>query len=121
MKALAVDAKAALLRGKVLELGEILDEQWQHKKSTSSAISNPHIDRLYGEARAAGAVGGKMNGAGGGGFMYLICPFDRKPDVVARLTALGAEVSPVAFDFDGMQSWLTDPQERSTRMAVAVG
>jgi hypothetical protein len=53
--------------------------------------------------------------------MYLICPFDRKPDVVARLTELGAEVSPVAFDFDGMQSWVTDPQERSSRMAVAVG
>jgi D-glycero-alpha-D-manno-heptose-7-phosphate kinase len=121
MKALASDAKAALLRGRVLELGEILDEQWQYKKSTSSAISNPHIDRLYNEAQAAGAIGGKMNGAGGGGFMYLICPFDRKPDVVARLTELGAEVSPVAFDFDGMQSWVTDPQERSSRMAVAVG
>jgi D-glycero-alpha-D-manno-heptose-7-phosphate kinase len=121
MKALAVDAKAALLRGQVLELGEILHKQWLHKKATSSAITNPHIDRLYDEARSAGAVGGKMNGAGGGGFMYLICPFDRKPAVISRLSALGAEVMPVAFDFDGMQSWLTNPQERSTRMAVAVG
>ena len=121
MKALAIDAKAALLRGQILELGEILHEQWLHKKSTSSAISNPHIDRLYDAARDAGAVGGKMNGAGGGGFMYLVCPFDRKQAVTSRLTELGAEVSPVAFEFDGVQSWLTNPRERSARMAVAAG
>jgi hypothetical protein len=52
--------------------------------------------------------------------MYLICPFDRKPAVTSRLSALGAEAMPVSFDFDGMQSWLTNPQERSTKTAVAV-
>ena len=106
MKSLAGDAKTALLRGRVLELGEILDEQWRHKKATSDAISTARIDELYAAARDGGAVGGKMSGAGGGGFMYLICPFDRRPEVVARLEALGAQTSAVAFTSDGVESWI---------------
>jgi D-glycero-alpha-D-manno-heptose-7-phosphate kinase len=118
MKRLAVEAKAALLRGRVLELGEILHEQWAHKKATSSAVSNDRIDHLYAEARDAGAVGGKMSGAGGGGFMYLICPFDRKPEVMSRLGNLGAQVSPVEFDLEGMQSWFATSPASQARISA---
>jgi D-glycero-alpha-D-manno-heptose-7-phosphate kinase len=106
MKELALEAKAALLQHRLLDLGEILHEEWTHKKSTSSSVSTAEIDRLYDEARRHGALGGKVSGAGGGGFMFLLCPFDRKPAVVKRLTDLGAQVSRVEFGQEGLQSWL---------------
>jgi D-glycero-alpha-D-manno-heptose-7-phosphate kinase len=109
MKELALEAKAALLRGRLRDLGEILHEEWLHKKSTSSFISTTQIDCLYDEARRHGALGGKVSGAGGGGFMFLLCPYDRKPAVVTRLAELGADVSPVEFCPEGLQSWLASP------------
>jgi D-glycero-alpha-D-manno-heptose-7-phosphate kinase len=106
IKRLVADAKAALLRGRIADLGEILHQQWIQKKRTSSAISTPKIDLLYEEVRALGALGGKMSGAGGGGFMFLICPFDRRPAVSERLRELGCSVSPVEFEPEGMQTWI---------------
>lgn len=109
MKALALEAKDALLRGRLHELGKILHEDWVEKRRTSVSVSNAHIDNLYEEARRCGAVGGKVSGAGGGGFMFLVCPFDRKPSVTQRLSELGAQVSPVEFESEGLQSWAAHP------------
>lgn len=109
MKELALEAKVALLRAHLEDLGEILHEEWLYKKATSSSISTAEIDYLYSEARAYGALGGKVSGAGGGGFMYLLCPYDRKPAVITRLRELGASVSPVEFSRHGVQSWLASP------------
>lgn len=109
LKRMVGDAKAALLRGQIAELGEILHAQWTQKKRTSSAISTPEIDRVYEEVRGLGVVGGKMSGAGGGGFMFLICPFDRRPQVTARLQELSCSVAPVAFEPEGMQTWVSSP------------
>ena len=109
IKRLVTDAKAALLRGRIAELGEILHQQWVHKKRTSAAISTPQIDRLYEEVRGLGVIGGKMSGAGGGGFMFLICPFDRRPAVTARLQEIGCSVAPVEFEPEGMQTWIGLP------------
>jgi D-glycero-alpha-D-manno-heptose-7-phosphate kinase len=109
IKRLVSDAKAALLRGRIAELGEILHEQWTQKKRTSIAISTPHIDRIYAEVRSLGVIGGKMSGAGGGGFMFLICPFDRRPAVNERLRELGCTVAPVEFEPEGMQTWIGSP------------
>jgi D-glycero-alpha-D-manno-heptose-7-phosphate kinase len=106
LKDLALEAKAALLHGRLLDLGEILHEEWTHKKSIASSITTAHIDRLYEEARRLGALGGKVSGAGGGGFMFMLCPFDRKPAVVARLAELGGQAFPVEFCPTGLQSWL---------------
>jgi D-glycero-alpha-D-manno-heptose-7-phosphate kinase len=106
MKDLALEAKAALLHGRLLDLGEILHEEWSRKKSIASSITTAHIDRLYEEARRLGALGGKVSGAGGGGFMFLLCPFDRKPAVVARLAELGGQAFPFEFCPTGLQSWL---------------
>ncbi|MBV9101627.1 MAG: GHMP kinase [Candidatus Dormibacteraeota bacterium] len=119
MKRLATEARDALLLGRLGDLGRILDKQWWHKKRTSSAISNPHIDNLYAEAKRLGAVGGKMSGAGGGGYMFLICPFDRQPAVSARLRELGAETSPVRFEFKGVASWFARPLDASPALVGA--
>jgi D-glycero-alpha-D-manno-heptose-7-phosphate kinase len=98
-------------------LGEILHEGWLLKQVTSRAVTNNAIDGLYEEARALGAVGGKMSGAGGGGFMFLICPFDRIPAVRARLSELGASVQQVRFERDGAQSWSGRALERELVVA----
>ncbi len=105
MKELAHAAKRALLRGRIRELGEILHEGWRHKQTTSDAVSSDAIDHLYGEALRLGAIGGKMSGAGGGGFMFLVCPFDRMPAVTSGLEQLGATVERVRFEPDGLRTW----------------
>ena len=105
MKALALEAKNALITGKLNELGAILHEGWLEKKRTATSVSTSHIDEMYEEARRLGVIGGKVSGAGGGGFMFLYCPFDRKAAVAERLTQMGGQVSSVAFEFEGMRSW----------------
>jgi D-glycero-alpha-D-manno-heptose-7-phosphate kinase len=105
MKRLTLKAKDALLTGRLDDFARILHEEWLAKKRTSESVSTPRIEDLYEEARRLGVVGGKVSGAGGGGFMFLYCPFDRKPDVREALTELGCEVMPVAFAAHGMESW----------------
>ena len=105
MKRLTLKAKDALLTGRLDDFARILHEEWLAKKQTSQSVTTKRIEELYSEALLCGAVGGKVSGAGGGGFMFLYCPFDRKPDVAKRLTELGAEVVPVAFEIQGMESW----------------
>ena len=105
MKELTVAAKDALLTGRLGEFAAILHREWEAKKRTSGEVSNQHLDEMYEEARALGALGGKVSGAGGGGFMFLYCPFDRKPEVSRRLVEMGAEILPIAFHPVGMESW----------------
>ena len=105
MKELTLEAKNALLKGRLEDFARILHEEWLAKKKTSTSVTTARIEELYDEALKHGAAGGKISGAGGGGFMFLYCPFDRKPAVAKRLTELGAEVLPVAFEANGMQSW----------------
>ena len=105
MKALTLEAKDALLTGRLSDFAQILHEEWQAKKRTSDAVTTPVIDEMYDEARRLGAVGGKVSGAGGGGFMFLYCPFDRRPAVTDRLRQLQGEILPMAFTPDGMQAW----------------
>jgi len=106
MKELTVQAKNSLLTGRLTRLGEILHEEWLMKKQTADTISTPQIDEMYDEARRLGVVGGKISGAGGGGFMFFYCPFDRKPAVLKRLVDLGATEFGFAFEPSGMQSWI---------------
>jgi D-glycero-alpha-D-manno-heptose-7-phosphate kinase len=108
MKALAFDAKDALLTGRLQDLGEILHEEFLAKKRTAASVAPPFIEELYEEARKRGVIGGKISGAGGGGFMFLYCPYDRKPAVSERLVEIGAQVLPVAFEPEGVQSWVVE-------------
>jgi D-glycero-alpha-D-manno-heptose-7-phosphate kinase len=105
MKALTLKAKDALLKARLDVFASILHEEWLAKKRTSIHVSTPHIEELYEEARRLGVIGGKVSGAGGGGFMFVYCPFDRKRDVAKRLVQMGAEILPMAFEPDGLRSW----------------
>lgn len=81
--------------------GEVLHEAWQVKRSLSDKVSNSHIDELYERARAAGAIGGKLTGAGGGGFLLLFVPPDKKQEVRTQFSQL-IHV-PFKFEFSGSQ------------------
>jgi D-glycero-alpha-D-manno-heptose-7-phosphate kinase len=105
LKRLTVEAKDALLTGRLDDFAQILDEEWQAKKRTSDSVTTPAIDEMYDEARRLGVIGGKVSGAGGGGYMFLYCPFDCRPAVAERLRRLGGEVVPMAFTPEGMQAW----------------
>jgi D-glycero-alpha-D-manno-heptose-7-phosphate kinase len=105
IKQLALEMKKALLLGKINEMGELLHQEWQFKKATAPGISTPFIDELYDEARKAGAVGGKIAGAGGGGYMLLYCPFHKKHRVSMRLAEMGGQIVPFRFDGSGLQTW----------------
>jgi D-glycero-alpha-D-manno-heptose-7-phosphate kinase len=75
--------------GPLSAFGALPDEAWQVKRSLSPGVSNPQIDRMYERARAAGALGGKLLGAGGGGFLLLFVPPDRQPALREELADLG--------------------------------
>ncbi len=105
-KALASEMKRVLLLGDFHGFGERLDEAWSVKKRMSDKISSPHIDALYDAARAAGALGGKISGAGGGGFMFFFTGFDRRHHVVEALQRHGAEVVHFGFTDRGMHTWI---------------
>lgn len=85
LKEMAVVAKCELEAGNVDAIGELLHESWQLKKQMASQISNSVIDEMYEAARRAGAIGGKITGAGGGGFLLLYCPHEYQEQVRAAL------------------------------------
>jgi D-glycero-alpha-D-manno-heptose-7-phosphate kinase len=87
--------------------GELLHEAWRLKRRLSRQVSNPGVDALYEAARAAGAVGGKLTGAGGGGFLLLFVPPDRRAAVTAALR--GKLHVPFAFESAGSQIIFYDP------------
>ncbi|CAN5742490.1 GHMP kinase [soil metagenome] len=88
MKQLALQAKASLCAQSLDDFGQLLDQSWQLKKQLASKISNSAIDDLYNAARKAGALGGKITGAGGGGFLLLYCPTAQQDNVRAALSNL---------------------------------
>jgi len=109
-KELAIGMKNALLRGDIEEIGELLDRGWQTKKKFASGITNQHIDKLYDIGRNSGAIGGKLLGAGGGGYLLLLCRFDRKHVVAREMEMAGGQVVEFAFDRQGLQTWELNPK-----------
>lgn len=107
-KQLAVDMKNALLQRRVGDFGALLHEAWQAKKRMSDRISSDYIDEMYEEAMKAGAIGGKVTGAGGGGYMLFYCRYDKKHHVANRLIELGAGVTEFAFAHEGLRTWRAD-------------
>jgi D-glycero-alpha-D-manno-heptose-7-phosphate kinase len=105
LKALTHRMKNALLRRQLEEFGELLHHEWEHKKALSSRISNPELDRLYAVAREHGALGGKITGAGGGGYLLLYCRFDRRHQVAARMKDLGCTIADFTWEPYGLQTW----------------
>lgn len=105
VKELAVEIKEALVKEDLSEFGELMHQGWEHKKKFASKITSPEIDSLYETARDHGAIGGKISGAGGGGFMMLFCEAGRKHEVARALRQAGAEPEGVAFDLRGLEMW----------------
>ncbi len=104
-KELAVTMKNALMRGDTNGFGELLGAAWTAKRRMSPRISNEFIDEAYEVAIREGALGGKVTGAGGGGYMLFYCRYDRKHRVAEELTKLGVEITDFAFDHDGLSRW----------------
>jgi D-glycero-alpha-D-manno-heptose-7-phosphate kinase len=105
LKRIATALKNALLQGRLDDFGALLHEAWMNKKKMAAQISDPHIDELYETACRHGALGGKITGAGGGGYMFFYCPFDRKHVVAEQLGRLGAQVVNFTFELRGLQTW----------------
>ena len=97
--------KDALLKGKLSEIGEILDYGFQQKRKMAANISNSSIEEIYVAAKKAGATGGKISGAGGGGFMIFFCPGNTNYAVKEALLKFGGEVKNYTFTKYGVSSW----------------
>jgi D-glycero-alpha-D-manno-heptose-7-phosphate kinase len=104
-KDLAFRMKNALLLGKLGEFGILLHQAWSCKKKFSGKITHAHIDELYELARQNGAIGGKLLGAGGGGYLLFLCEFDKWHRVAESLERAGGRMVNFTFDHLGMQSW----------------
>ena len=99
--------KEALLVGKLDQIGEILDFGFQQKKNMAANISNTQIEEVYSAAKHAGATGGKISGAGGGGFMIFYCPGNTRYHVIDTLTGFGGRIRSYQFTQHGLTTWKT--------------
>ncbi len=97
--------KEALLKGKLNDLGEILDFGFQQKRQMAEGISNPLMEEIYDTAKKAGATGGKISGAGGGGFMIFYCPVNTKYAVIKSLDRFGGRYRRYKFTEHGLTTW----------------
>lgn len=107
MKELAVEAHNILLSGSLDDFGRLLNETWKIKRTLSSQISNSHIDDIYERAMKAGALGGKLLGAGGGGFVVFYVREEQQAEVKQALTDLLC--IPFGFDWDGSRIIVYEP------------
>jgi D-glycero-alpha-D-manno-heptose-7-phosphate kinase len=100
-KELGYQIRAAIEAGQLDEFGQLLHAHWENKKRRSTSVTTSRIDELYGLARSAGATGGKIIGAGGGGFLMLYCPDRTRNSVRQVLSKVGIREMPYRFDFEG--------------------
>lgn len=110
IKRLAVDMIDALQRGDLDAVGTLLDTSWQRKRKLAPGVSNAQIDAWYAEARAAGAAGGKITGAGGGGFLMLYADPAARSNVIQRMSELGLVWVDTDFEFEGARTIVGAPQ-----------
>ena len=118
----AIDMKQALLRGEIGALAEILNRSWLAKQRTASGISTERIDMLFRVAMEAGAVAGKVSGAGGGGFIMFLAPPEARVRLIRALEAVGGAASQVQFTDRGAESWevpLAAAPDQATRAGSA--
>ncbi|MBK7027894.1 MAG: dehydrogenase [Bacteroidales bacterium] len=105
MKTQAIMMKEALLKGNLDKIGEILNYGWHYKKQMAEEITNPLIEEIYDTAMNNGATGGKISGAGGGGFMAFYCPGNSRFTVQNALLRFGGFVQPYEFTSCGLRTW----------------
>jgi D-glycero-alpha-D-manno-heptose-7-phosphate kinase len=105
LKQQALMMKEALLTGRLKEIGEILDYGFQQKRKMAEGISNSLMEEIYETAKASGATGGKISGAGGGGFMIFYCPGNTKYAVMKSLDRFGGKSRHYQFVEHGLTTW----------------
>lgn len=105
LKDQSVMMKEALLKGNIDAIGEILDIGFKNKKDMASGISNSQMDEIYLAAKKAGASGGKISGAGGGGFMIFYCPRNTRYAVLNALKSFGGDFKKYSFVKNGLTTW----------------
>jgi D-glycero-alpha-D-manno-heptose-7-phosphate kinase len=106
VKCLGQRIKASLEQGDLDRFGLLLDEHWQTKKKRSARMSTPQIDRWYQAGRQAGALGGKILGAGGGGFLMFYCPAERRGPLRECMAGEGLREMNFRFDLEGVKGLL---------------
>ena len=94
-----------LLRGRLMQFGQSLHELWKIKRQLSGKISTDELDRIYQAALDQGAIGGKILGAGGGGFFLFYVPPFKKHKLMTGLQAMGLTTLPFRFESDGLNAW----------------
>jgi D-glycero-alpha-D-manno-heptose-7-phosphate kinase len=102
---LSYEMRNHLLRGRLLQFGKSLDQSWQFKRQFSNKISTSRLDQIYADAKFNGAIGGKLLGAGGGGFFIFYASPYRKHQLIAHLEAQGLKIRPFRFEPEGLQAW----------------
>lgn len=105
LKNITIEMKNLLLRNKIDEFGSMLHEEWKLKKMMSNKISNDFVDDIYETALQMGALGGKLSGAGGGGYMILYCANNSKHKIANAIREKGCEIQEFDFEFQGLQTW----------------
>lgn len=105
LKSDAIEMKRQLCAGDISGMARLLNESWQAKKATASGISTARIDQLYEFALTHGALGGKVSGAGGGGFMFFITHPERRYKLIEALRGEGAVADAVSFADVGVETW----------------
>lgn len=105
LKEQAMMMKETILRGFLHDIGKILDIGWEHKKLMADGISNELMENIYATAKKAGASGGKISGAGGGGFMIFYCPNNTKYNVIEALKKFGGQAKRFEFTTTGLTTW----------------
>ena len=101
----ALVMKECILRGDFDGFVDSMRQGWENKKRTANTVSNPHIDDIYATAIDAGALAGKISGAGGGGFILFFVPTERRMDVIRALSRFDGQVSNCHFTKHGSQAW----------------
>ena len=105
LKVQATKMKEALLLGNLEKVGDLLSIGWENKKKLAEGISSPQLENIYKVAITAGAIGGKISGAGGGGFMIFYCPNNTKFAVIDTLNEIGVIHQLYTFQNNGLETW----------------
>ena len=105
LKQVTIEMKNALLQARLDDFGKLLHCAWENKKKMASKITAPFIDEMYEAALSGGALGGKILGAGGGGYLLIYAPFDKKRAIAKDLEKLGGRMVDFNFEFEGLRTW----------------
>jgi len=102
--------KDLLLKGEIIQFAKALGKEWENKKKMALSISNEHIEKIYNAAMEAGAYGGKVSGAGGGGFMFFMTDPAKRLDLINTLGRFNGRVLNFHFSENGCQGWRIDEE-----------